>query len=574
MHRRNEPSPPSSPSCDAVAVHEATLVGQPFLRRLDRREHPRIVGGEESDDRHHEVRGVELVGSERLRERADPVVPALPQDRVTDLLPCPRPRLDPVRGTEAIGQRRSPDRARPSTSASSTRSAGVRRGPPRCRGPSPATAPRRCRRARRGTVACSARARAASSHLPASASGPTRPTGSKSRSDRRCTALEQLAVDVELTLAPRAVAHAHRRRSSPARQVRQLALGQVALAADAEHDLQVAVVVERPGGRRGDVVEELVGFVGTRGHPQRLDGERRVPDPRVAVVPVPGAADALGQRGGGVPRRSPRWAGTTAPGAPVRCDGRGRATGRRTPGAAPTTTATRRWCRPPGRRSRPGSRPAPLPRRRACGDAARTRRCSSLVQRELRPMPTTTRRSSGSGTTARGCRRRRWPAAPPSTASNSGATRPYSGRGTYSTSTLDLALVHGTCRRSRCGASRPRAWPRLPSPMANASTTTAVPVASDVRGLQHHRAIHVSTGAPRSRSRPAATSARRTSPSSRPKIDGLSKRGKHNQSIEPSTADERGAVSIRQQCVVGDRASARRRDAGAWSATDGASRSS
>ena len=51
--------------------------------------------------------------------------------------------------------------------------------------------------------------------------------------------VEQLAVDVELALVPRAVADPHRRAVAPARQVRELALGEVVLAADAEHDLQV-----------------------------------------------------------------------------------------------------------------------------------------------------------------------------------------------------------------------------------------------------------------------------------------------------------------------------------------------
>ena len=49
--------------------------------------------------------------------------------------------------------------------------------------------------------------------------------------------VEQLAVDVELALVPRAVADAHRCAVAPAGQVRELALGQVVLAADAEHDL-------------------------------------------------------------------------------------------------------------------------------------------------------------------------------------------------------------------------------------------------------------------------------------------------------------------------------------------------
>ena len=50
----------------------------------------------------------------------------------------------------------------------------------------------------------------------------------------------------------------------------------------------------REGGHR---VEELVRLVGAGRHPQRLDGERGVAHPRVAVVPVPVTADHLGQRG-------------------------------------------------------------------------------------------------------------------------------------------------------------------------------------------------------------------------------------------------------------------------------------
>ena len=50
--------------------------------------------------------------------------------------------------------------------------------------------------------------------------------------------VEQLAVDVELGLVPGAVADPHRARVAPAAQVRQLALGQVVLAADPVHDLQ------------------------------------------------------------------------------------------------------------------------------------------------------------------------------------------------------------------------------------------------------------------------------------------------------------------------------------------------
>ena len=61
---------------------------------------------------------------------------------------------------------------------------------------------------------------------------------------------EQLSVDVELPLAPGTVADPHRGGLPPARQVRQLPLGQVVLAADAEHDLQVAGLLEGSGRGR------------------------------------------------------------------------------------------------------------------------------------------------------------------------------------------------------------------------------------------------------------------------------------------------------------------------------------
>ena len=89
---------------------------------------------------------------------------------------------------------------------------------------------------------------------------------------------EHFAVDVELALAPGVVADPHRSGMPPAGQVRQRPLGQIPLAADAEHDLQIAAVIERAGRRRGHVVEELIRFVGTGGYPQRLDGERCVAD--------------------------------------------------------------------------------------------------------------------------------------------------------------------------------------------------------------------------------------------------------------------------------------------------------
>ena len=56
--------------------------------------------------------------------------------------------------------------------------------------------------------------------------------------------IEQLAVHVELPLVPGAIADAHRRAGAPAGQVRELALAEVVLAADAEHDLEVGTAAD------------------------------------------------------------------------------------------------------------------------------------------------------------------------------------------------------------------------------------------------------------------------------------------------------------------------------------------
>ena len=52
--------------------------------------------------------------------------------------------------------------------------------------------------------------------------------------------VEQLAIDVELALVPCAVADPDGLAASPAGQMRELPLGEVVLATDAEHDLEVA----------------------------------------------------------------------------------------------------------------------------------------------------------------------------------------------------------------------------------------------------------------------------------------------------------------------------------------------
>jgi len=116
--------------------------------------------------------------------------------------------------------------------------------------------------------------------------------------DQPLRGAEQLTIHVELPLEPRAVADPDRAAAPPARQMRQLPLGQVPLAADAEHDLQVRAALQPGGGRIGEEGEELVRLIRASRHPQSLHGQAGVTHPGVAVVPVPLAADGLRQRGG------------------------------------------------------------------------------------------------------------------------------------------------------------------------------------------------------------------------------------------------------------------------------------
>ena len=88
-----------------VAVDEPPLVGEPLFGRVDRRQDARIVGRKEAHERHHQVRRVELVGSERLRERVARVAPAIGQDGVVDLAPHALPVVDAIARVEPVGQR-------------------------------------------------------------------------------------------------------------------------------------------------------------------------------------------------------------------------------------------------------------------------------------------------------------------------------------------------------------------------------------------------------------------------------------------------------------------------------------
>ena len=105
--------------------------------------------------------------------------------------------------------------------------------------------------------------------------------------------VEDRAEDVVLSLVERAVPDAHRPRPRVPREVVERRLRQVATAVDPVHDLQRAVLVRLDVG---DELHELVGLPVEVEPVERLERERRVAHPRVAVVPVALASRRLGQR--------------------------------------------------------------------------------------------------------------------------------------------------------------------------------------------------------------------------------------------------------------------------------------
>ncbi len=107
--------------------------------------------------------------------------------------------------------------------------------------------------------------------------------------------VDQVAVDVELGLRGRRVAHPHGPRAPPPLEV-ELDLGQAPLAVGPVHDLEL-VGIARAGAHHE--IAEALGDLAMADLVERLQGERRVPHPAVAVVPVRAAAHDLGQGGRG-----------------------------------------------------------------------------------------------------------------------------------------------------------------------------------------------------------------------------------------------------------------------------------
>ncbi len=244
--------------------------------RVDGRAHALVRRRQEADERHQELRGVELVGVERLRVGLLGVAPAAGEDRLADAVAFGRPLLGLGVLAEHRRQLHGP----------------VERGPAEHL---------------RGEVVAGIAA-----HLPHAlvlllppAGGRVGELGHEALDLRMQLAellvvevdgVEELTVDIELGLVPGAVADPHRRRVAPAAQVRERALREVVLAADAVHDLQRVVGARTATGGARHERDEVLRLVGARADVERLQREARVADPRVAVVPVALAADGLGER--------------------------------------------------------------------------------------------------------------------------------------------------------------------------------------------------------------------------------------------------------------------------------------
>lgn len=115
-------------------------------------------------------------------------------------------------------------------------------------------------------------------------------------------AVQQFAVDVQLCVEDGRVADAHGLAALVPFQMAQLHLGDLVLAADGEHERQEGTFRARPGlllRVREDPVEDEVHvrlrLLAVAHLEEDVEGERRVPDPGVPVVPVAAAAHVLRQ---------------------------------------------------------------------------------------------------------------------------------------------------------------------------------------------------------------------------------------------------------------------------------------
>src|SRR5205823_14243446 len=105
---------------------------------------------------------------------------------------------------------------------------------------------------------------------------------------------------------PGAVADAHRSAGTPSPQVVELALAQIALATDSEHNLKIHTSPDLGRDCTGHPGEEPVRLIRASSDPQCFQRQARVTNPDVAVIPVALSPDGLGQGGGGRGDDGPR----------------------------------------------------------------------------------------------------------------------------------------------------------------------------------------------------------------------------------------------------------------------------
>ena len=105
--------------------------------------------------------------------------------------------------------------------------------------------------------------------------------------------IDHFSIHVELKLRRGLVADSHRLRPAKSRQPRQLQLRKLPFAADAVEHLQILRTARR---RAQQPFAPCACFVAIAGQQQRIQRERRIAKPAVAIVPVAHAAELFRQR--------------------------------------------------------------------------------------------------------------------------------------------------------------------------------------------------------------------------------------------------------------------------------------
>ena len=256
----------------AVAQDEAHL-GELVGDRQHRLADPLVVGGEEADERDQQGRGVELVGPVMLPEDA-PVADPVGEDVLADPLGLGAPAGGPL----ALAARlRQAGAAIDGDPAHQLRGDVVLRFVARL--PDPLVRP---------LPDLDRRLDLLGGDLPE----PLADAAERSRVD--VDRVQQGAVDVVLMLRVGRVPDPYRLRADVAVEMVEGALGQLLLAADPVHDLQVRVI----DADALDEAHEVGCLVVEPEHVQAPEREGGVADPGVAVVPVALAAGRLRQRRG------------------------------------------------------------------------------------------------------------------------------------------------------------------------------------------------------------------------------------------------------------------------------------